>query len=107
MIFYVIFGDFVGWDWGTPPYCNKNTLGKIESKFGIGRPPPSVGTKDQIFPMIRFEGSPDCCSKNVKSVKVEENHFDKMTSGGDCTSGQCTGSQVTGGSQHTRLTWLS
>ena len=37
---------------GEPPsYCNKNTLGKIESKFGIGRPPPSVGTKDQIFPM--------------------------------------------------------
>ena len=22
-----------------PPYCNKNTLGKIESKFGIGKPP--------------------------------------------------------------------
>ena len=41
------------------PYCNKNTLGKIGSKFGIGRPPPSVGTKTQIFPMILFEGSPD------------------------------------------------
>ena len=41
------------------PYCNKNTLGKIESKFGIGRPPPpSVGTKDQIFRQIQFEGSP-------------------------------------------------
>ena len=41
------------------PYCNKNTLGKIASKFGIGRPPPpSVGTKDQIFRQIPFEGSP-------------------------------------------------
>ena len=40
------------------PYCNKNTLGKIGSKFGIGRPPPpSVGTKDQIFRQIQFEGS--------------------------------------------------
>ena len=56
MIFYVIL--LVGT--GEPlPYCNKNTLGKIGSKFGIGRPPPpSVGTKDQIFRQIQFEGSP-------------------------------------------------
>ena len=52
-----------------PPYCNKNTLGKIESKFGIGRPPPWVGTKDQIFPMIRFEGSPNAI-RNMLSVSI-------------------------------------
>ena len=33
-----------------PPYCNKNTLGKIESKFGIGRPPPpQLGQKTKFF----------------------------------------------------------
>ena len=32
------------------PYCNKNTLGKIESKFGIGRsPPPQLGQKTKFF----------------------------------------------------------
>ena len=36
-----------------PPYCNKNTLGKIESKFGIGRPPPpQLGQKTKFF--LRF-----------------------------------------------------
>ena len=53
MIFYVIFGDFVGWDWGTPPYCNKNTLGKIGSKFGIGiPPPPQLGQKAKFFQWV-------------------------------------------------------
>ena len=57
------------------PYCNKNTLGKIASKFGIGRPPPpSVGTKDQIFRQIQFEGSPNgsslCNSQCVSFSKV-------------------------------------
>ena len=33
-----------------PPYCNKNTLGKIGSKFGIGRPPPpQLGQKPNFF----------------------------------------------------------
>ena len=32
-----------------PPYCNKNTLGKIGSKFGIGRPPPQLGQKPKFF----------------------------------------------------------
>ena len=32
-----------------PPYCNKNTLGKIESKFGIGRPPPLSWDKRPNF----------------------------------------------------------
>ena len=33
-----------------PPYCNKNTLGKIWSKFGIGRPPPpQLGQKTKFF----------------------------------------------------------
>ena len=58
MIFYVIFGDFVGWDWGTPAILQQKHPWKIGSKFGIGRPPPSVGTKSQIFPMSLFEGSP-------------------------------------------------
>ena len=53
------------------PYCNKNTLGKIASKFGIGRPPPpSVGTKDQIFRQIQYEGSPYryFCDKNTQPI---------------------------------------
>ena len=32
-----------------PPYCNKNTLGKIGSKFGIGRPPPLSWEKRPNF----------------------------------------------------------
>ena len=33
-----------------PPYCNKNTLGKIGSKFGIDRPPPpQLGHKPKFF----------------------------------------------------------
>ena len=42
--FYVIFGDFFGWDWGTPAILqqnpNKSILVKIGSKLEIGRPPP-------------------------------------------------------------------
>ena len=53
------------------PYCNKNTLGKIESKFGIGRPPPpSVGPKDQIFRQIAFEGSPNDYYENEDEMKM-------------------------------------
>ena len=36
-----------------PPYCNENTLGKIESKFGIGRPPPpQLGQKTKFFQWV-------------------------------------------------------
>ena len=67
MIFYVIFGDFVGWDWpsqipqGNPRHIAiKTPLEKLNQNLGLADPPPSVGTKDQIFPMILFEGSPKC-----------------------------------------------
>ena len=47
------------------PYCNKNTLGKIEFEFefGIGRPPLQSGQKTKFFdrfnlkaPLIQYKG---------------------------------------------------
>ena len=60
MIFYVIFGDFVGWDWGTPAILQQKHPWKNWIKIWDWHtpPPPSVGTKTQIFPKIQFEGSP-------------------------------------------------
>ena len=45
------------------PYCDKITVlygcGFGFKKLGLADPPaPSVGTKSQIFPKIRFEGFP-------------------------------------------------
>ena len=63
VIFYVIFGDFLVGTGEPLPYCNKITLlygcGFGLKKLGLADPPPpSVGTKSQTFPKIRFEGSP-------------------------------------------------
>ena len=48
MIFYVIFGDFVGWDWGTPAILqqNPNKITLLDGcdfglkKLGFGQTPP-------------------------------------------------------------------
>ena len=59
MIFYVIFGDFVGWDWGTPAILQQKHPWTNWIKIWDWQiPPPSVGTKTKIFPKIQFEGSP-------------------------------------------------
>ena len=62
MIFYVIFGDFVGWgtgDWGTPAILQQKHPWKNWIKIWDWQtpPPPQLGQK-QIFPMSLFEGSP-------------------------------------------------
>ena len=59
MICYVIFGDFVGRDWGTPAILQQKHPWKIWIKIWDWQTPPSVGTKSQIFPMSLFEGSPN------------------------------------------------
>ena len=62
VIFYVIFGEFFGWDWGTPAILRQNP-NKITVLCGCGfgfkswdwvRP---VGTKSQLWPKISFAGS--------------------------------------------------
>ena len=57
MIFYVVFGDFFGWDWGTPAILRQNP-NKITVLYGCGfknlgvgqTPTPLVGTKSQLLP---------------------------------------------------------
>ena len=55
---------------GNPRHiATKTPLEKLNQNLGLADPPPSVGTKDQIFPMIRFEGSP---KHKTRKVLVEE-----------------------------------
>ena len=74
MIFYVIFGDFVGWDWGTPAILQQKHPWKNWIKIWDWQtPPPSVGTKSQKFPKIRFEGSPnDAWSERMLIIGNEQ-----------------------------------
>ena len=68
----------VGWDWGTPAILQQNRpfvwLWFWFEKVGLGRaPPPSVGTKSQKFPKIRFEGSPnDAWSERMLIIGNEQ-----------------------------------
>ena len=48
---------------GNPRHiATKTPLEKLDQNLGLAVPPPSVGTKTQIFPKIQFEGSPYGCS---------------------------------------------
>ena len=59
--FYVIFGDFFGWDWGTTSILRQNP-NKITALYGCGfgfkklglgqTPAPLVGTKYQFLPIF-------------------------------------------------------
>ena len=56
MIFYVIFGDFVGWDWGTPAILQQKHPWKIELNQNLGLadplPPPQLGQKTKFFQCV-------------------------------------------------------
>ena len=55
---------------GNPRHiATKTPLEKLNQNLELANPPPSVGTKDQIFPMIRFEGSPNAI-RNMLSVSI-------------------------------------
>ena len=72
--FYVIFGDFVGWDWGTPAILQQKTF--FFFSFGCpnfrgggrGEGVALVGTKSQIFPKIRFESSPYFAHESISRL---------------------------------------
>ena len=50
MIFYVIFGDFVGWDWGTPAILQQKHPWKNWIKiWDWMTPPPQLGQKTKFF----------------------------------------------------------
>ena len=81
MIFYVIFGDFVGWDWGTPAILQQKHPWKNWIKIWDWQtPPPSVGTKDQIFPMILFEGSPNRLGLKCRGqdIQIKNSYFSSI-----------------------------
>ena len=59
MIFYVIFGDFVGWDWGTPAILQQKHPWKNWIKIWDWQTPPhSWGKNPNFSKKIQFEGSP-------------------------------------------------
>ena len=74
--FNVIFGDFVGWDWGTPAILQQKHPWKNWIKIWDWQTPPSVGTKDKIFPMSLFEGSPKRSQPSLLR-KIENNFWSK------------------------------
>ena len=50
MIFYVIFGDFVGWDWGTPAiFQQKHPWKNWIKTWDWQTPPPQLGQKPKFF----------------------------------------------------------
>ena len=50
MIFYLIFGDFVGWDWGTPAILQQKHPWKNWIKIWDWQtPPPQLGKKSKNF----------------------------------------------------------
>ena len=50
MIFYVIFGDFVGWDWGTPAILQQKHPWTNWIKIWDWQiPPPQLGQKPKFF----------------------------------------------------------
>ena len=50
MICYVIFGDFVGWDWGTPAILQqKHTWKNLIKIWDWATPPPQLGQKTKFF----------------------------------------------------------
>ena len=50
MIFYVSFGDFVGWDWGTPAILQQKHPWKNWIKIWDWQtPPPQLGQKPKFF----------------------------------------------------------
>ena len=82
MIFYVIFGDFVGWDWGTPAILQQKHPWKIESKFGIGRPPPQLGQKTKFFDRFNLR-APLTITINIK-VCIAGMHGGDVSHGDYC-----------------------
>ena len=58
MIFYVIFGDFVGWDWGTPAILQQKHPWKNWIKIWDWQTPPLSWDKRPNFPPDSIWGLP-------------------------------------------------
>ena len=56
--------------------ATKTPLEKLNQNLGLADPPPSVGTKDKIFPMSLFEGSPKRSQPSLLR-KIENNFWSK------------------------------
>ena len=62
MIFYVIFGDFVGWDWGAPAILQQTPLEKLNKNLGLADPhPPQLGQKTKFFDRFNLKASLISC----------------------------------------------
>ena len=82
MIFYVIFGDFVGWDWGTPAILQQKHPWKNWIKIWDWQtPPPQLGQKTKFFdrfnlraPLSQFEQYRQINGKQVPQITLANAH---------------------------------